>query len=428
MKIHREIGIIIIALFTGLYSFSQEKRDTVLGGNAKQWNLQDCISHALENNISVSQSYLKQRSSELQVNQAKMNRLPSVNGSASQSLFDPMNTSVGVNANLNLFNGFNTENSIKKSKLELERQKIHVEQAKYDIEIAVAEAYLQVLYAHDNVELADLLVSVTEKELKISETKFKIGSISQRDYSDMEAQYANKQYSLIRAQNQYEQHLLTLKQLLELEPGVAFDIVIDRPTAEFEVPSPIDVFNDACKVYPDMRYAEQQLAIDSLSVKMAKSSYYPSLSLSAGVGANINFFDSESELQGNNSLRLSLSVPIFNKWQTKTNVETAKINSEYNVLAVESTKKNLYKQIENACQNAKSYQAEDKALSASLEALNVSVDLARKQFEVGLIDATTLLITETNYAQTKVSQFQAQYMAILNHLVIQHYQGKAIAY
>lgn len=391
----------------------------------ESWTMERCISHALENNISVSQSYLKQRSSELQLKQAKMNRLPSVNGSASQSLLDPANTSFGVNASLNLFDGFNTENNIKKSKIELERQAIQVEQAKYDIEIAVIEAYIQALYAKDNISLAEKLLETSEKEMKISEAKFKVGSISQKDYSDMAAQYANKQYSLIRATNQYSQQLLTLKQLLELGPEVDFDIAEqEQSVSDFEVPSPIDVFNEACKVYPEMLNAEQQLALDSLSVKMAKSSYYPSLSLSAGVGANINFFDSESELQGNNSLRLSLSVPIFNKWQTKTSVETAKINSEYNALSVESARKNLYKQIETACKNAESYQAEDKALEASLEALEVSVELAQKQFEVGLIDATTLLVTETNLAQTSISQLQAKYMARLNYLVILHYQGK----
>ncbi len=115
------------------------------------WTMERCISHALENNISVSQSYLKQRSSELQLKQSKMNRLPSVNGSASQSLLDPMNTSVGVNASLNLFDGFNTENNIKKAKIELERQAIQVEQAKYDIELAVIEAYIQAHYATDNI-------------------------------------------------------------------------------------------------------------------------------------------------------------------------------------------------------------------------------------------------------------------------------------
>jgi len=410
---------ILVALMMCVSVFSQEQK----------WTLQQCVSYALENNLTVSQSNLKQRSSELSYKQSKLNRLPSVNASASQSLLEPTSTSVGLSASMNLFNGFNTENTIKKNKLELDKQSLQTEQVKYDIEISVAEAYIQVLYAKENVVLAEKLLETSKRQLKIAEAKYKVGSMSKKDYSDIEAQYANKEYSLVRAKNQYSQQLLTLKQLLELEPGVSFDIAeSELSLTTFTVPSPLEVYKDACKVYPEMRSAEQQLAIDSLSVKIAKSSYYPSLSVSGGVGASGDFFDNESEWMGNKSLRMSLSVPIFNRWQTKTNVENTKINSEYNALGIESTRKNLYKSIENACQNAEAYQAEDVALQYSLQSLENSLELAQKQFEVGLIDATTLLVTETNYAQTSVSQIQAKYMAVLNYMVILHYQGKTLEF
>lgn len=410
---------ILVALMMCVSVFSQEQK----------WTLQQCVSYALENNLTVSQSNLKQRSSELSYKQSKLNRLPSVNASASQSLLEPTSTSVGLSASMNLFNGFNTENTIKKNKLELDKQSLQTEQVKYDIEISVAEAYIQVLYAKENVVLAEKLLETSKRQLKIAEAKYKVGSMSKKDYSDIEAQYANKEYSLVRAKNQYSQQLLTLKQLLELEPGVSFDIAeSELSLTTFTVPSPLEVYKDACKVYPEMRSAEQQLAIDSLSVKIAKSSCYPSLSVSGGVGASGDFFDNESEWMGNKSLRMSLSVPIFNRWQTKTNVENTKINSEYNALGIESTRKNLYKSIENACQNAEAYQAEDVALQYSLQSLENSLELAQKQFEVGLIDATTLLVTETNYAQTSVSQIQAKYMAVLNYMVILHYQGKTLEF
>lgn len=410
---------ILVALMMCVSVFSQEQK----------WTLQQCVSYALENNLTVSQSNLKQRSSELSYKQSKLNRLPSVNASASQSLLEPTSASVGLSASMNLFNGFNMENTIKKNKLELDKQSLQTEQVKYDIEISVAEAYIQVLYAKENVVLAEKLLETSKRQLKIAEAKYKVGSMSKKDYSDIEAQYANKEYSLVRAKNQYSQQLLTLKQLLELEPGVSFDIAeSELSLTTFTVPSPLKVYEDACKVYPEMRSAEQQLAIDSLSVKIAKSSYYPSLSVSGGVGASGDFFDNESEWMGNKSLRMSLSVPIFNRWQTKTNVENTKINSEYNALGIESTRKNLYKSIENACQNAEAYQAEDVALQYSLQSLENSLELAQKQFEVGLIDATTLLVTETNYAQTSVSQIQAKYMAVLNYMVILHYQGKTLEF
>lgn len=407
----------------GLQSFAQEQTDV------KTWNLDQCISYALDNNISVSQSYLKQRTAELQYKQSKFNRLPSVNASASQSLLDPTSSSVGLSASLNLFNGFNTEYGIKKSKLELEKQSFQTEQAIYDIEIAVAEAYLQVLYYGENIKTSEKTLESSAEQLKLAEAKYKVGSIAKKDFTDIQAQYANNQYSLIRAQNQYEQQKLTLKQLLELSQETTFDIQSPEssPNYDWEIPSPMEVYNEACKTLPEIKNAEQQLVLDSLSLKMAKSSYYPSLSLSAGLGANGDFFDSESEWSGNKSLRMSLSVPIFNKWQTKTNVETTKINAEYNALAVEQTKKSLYKEIEAACLNAKAYQNEWQALQMSAQAAQESYELAQKQFKVGSIDATSLLLAETKMIDANLALNQVHFMTLLSYIIIDHYQGKPIS-
>lgn len=421
---HKIASLVLSLLFFGvnIIAFSQEN-------TTEKWDMKKCIETALEKNISVSQSQLKQRTSELNYNQAKMNRLPSLNGSASQSLLEPTSSSVGLSASVNLFNGFNTEYNIKRSKLELEKQSYITEQTIYDIEIAVAEAYLQVLYYSENIKTSERTLESSAEQLKLAEAKYKVGSIAKKDLTDIQAQYANNQYSLIRAQNQYEQQKLTLKQLLELSPEENFDVVEPElsPNYDMAIPSPMEVFNEACKTLPEIKNAEQQLVIDSLSMKMAKSAYYPSLSLSAGVGASGNFFDNESEWSGNKSLRMSLSVPIFNKWQTKTNVETSKINAEYNALAIESTKKSLYKEIEAACLNAKAYQNEWQALQMSAQAAQESYELAQKQFKVGSIDATSLLLAETKMIDANLALNQVHFMTLLSYIIIDHYQGKPIS-
>lgn len=421
---HKIASLVLSLLFFGvnIIAFSQEN-------TTEKWDMKKCIETALEKNISVSQSQLKQRTSELNYNQAKMNRLPLLNGSASQSLLEPTSSSVGLSASVNLFNGFNTEYNIKRSKLELEKQSYITEQTINDIEIAVAEAYLQVLYYSENIKTSERTLESSAEQLKLAEAKYKVGSIAKKDLTDIQAQYANNQYSLIRAQNQYEQQKLTLKQLLELSPEENFDVVEPElsPNYDMAIPSPMEVFNEACKTLPEIKNAEQQLVIDSLAMKMAKSAYYPSLSLSAGVGASGNFFDNESEWSGNKSLRMSLSVPIFNKWQTKTNVETSKINAEYNALAVESTKKSLYKEIEAACLNAKAYQNEWQALQMSAQAAQESYELAQKQFKVGSIDATSLLLAETKMIDANLALNQVHFMTLLSYIIIDHYQGKPIS-
>lgn len=404
----------------------------IISGNGilaqESWSLEKCITHALENNISISQALLKQRTSEIEYTQSRMNRLPSINASASQSLLEPTTTSIGLNASMNIFNGLNTEHSIKRNKLELEKQNLATEQTKFDIEISIAEAYIQVLYYKDNITAAEQVLNSCEKELQLAQAKYKVGAIAQKDLSDIEAQYANNQYALIRAQNMYAQQKLSLKQILELEPGADFEIHEDSIIIqEYEIPNAIDVYTAACGIIPEIKSAEQQKAIDSLSIKIAQSNYYPSLSLSAGIGANGDFFDNESEWSGNKSLRLSLSIPIFNKWQTKTNVETVKINSEYNTLAIDVTKKNLYKEIESACQNAIAYQGELKALELSVKAAEESYNLTQKQFKVGATDATSLILAQTKYNDAMISLLQAKYMTVLSHMILDHYQGKPIS-
>ena len=351
-----------------------------------------------------------------------------VNASASQSILSPATTSFGINAGMNLYNGLNTEYNIQKQRISLEKQATQTESVKYDITTAVVEAYLQLLYNKENIEVAEKILESSNAQLTLAQAKYKLGSISAKDASDIEAQYANNEYSLIRARNTYAQQLLTLKQLLEINPETNFDIATPTiGTTTYEIPSVNDVYQTAYTQLPNIKNIRQQQSIDSLSIKMAKSAYYPSLSLSAGLGASADYFDNQSEIQGNKSLRLSISVPIFNNLQTKTNVEKARINSEYNTLALESAKKNLYKEIESTCQSAKAYEMELRALEKSEKAAAVSYELAQKQFKVGATSATNLLIAETNYIEANISKLQTKYMAVLYYLLLQQYQGKTIA-
>ena len=417
----RYISAFLMASTIAIAAVSQED-------SSSRWDLSRCISHALENNITISQSKLQQKISALEYTQSKFERLPSVNASASQSLLGPATTSFGINAGMNLYNGLNTEYNIQKQRISLEKQATQTESVKYDITTAVVEAYLQLLYNKENIEVAEKILESSNAQLTLAQTKYKLGSISAKDASDIEAQYANNEYSLIRARNTYAQQLLTLKQLLEINPETNFDIATPTiGTTTYEIPSVNDVYQTAYTQLPNIKNIRQQQSIDSLFIKMAKSAYYPSLSLSAGLGASADYFDNQSEIQGNKSLRLSLSVPIFNNLQTKTNVEKARINSEYNTLALESAKKNLYKEIESTCQSAKAYEMELRALEKSEKAAAVSYELAQKQFKVGATSATNLLIAETNYIEANISKLQTKYMAVLYYLLLQQYQGKTIA-
>ena len=120
--------------------------------SSSRWDLSRCISHALENNITISQSKLQQKISALEYTQSKFERLPSVNASASQSLLGPATTSFGINAGMNLYNGLNTEYNIQKQRISLEKQATQTESVK---DIPEAMAFIIMLIFTEHQELTN---------------------------------------------------------------------------------------------------------------------------------------------------------------------------------------------------------------------------------------------------------------------------------
>ncbi len=101
----------------------------------KIWNLEDCISHALENNIQVQQNELNKEISKQNYIASKYNTLPNLNGSASHTYnfgqtIDPFTNSFAttqvrsnnffLSSSMTLFDGFRNINSIKQSEANLE--------------------------------------------------------------------------------------------------------------------------------------------------------------------------------------------------------------------------------------------------------------------------------------------------------------------
>ena len=423
------INSTIFTLLFYSYSFAQTEEKT-------KWDIQTCINYAVTHNITVNQTSLSQQSSEVTYKQSQYNRLPSISGNVSQTFSNPNNssTSLGIQSDVILFNGNKISNTIEKNKIITEQKSIEIEEAKNNIILAVAESYIQCLYFKENIVIEEKKVIASKKELELSKAKFEAGSIAIKDLSDIESQLANNEYAVIKAKNNYSQQILSLKQLLELKPNTEFEI--SAPTFDIEtliIPDVNTVFESACNRMPEIQRAKQQATIDSLQIKIAKATYFPYLSLSAGVGTNIyenNNINIYNQFNDNyyNSLRVQLTIPIFNNYETKSNVQIAQINSKINLLQTESTKKDLYQKIEQAINNATSYQSELYALQKVENSALKSYELATEQFKFGVINPTDLYISETNYSNAVLSKMQAKYMTFLYYQLLQFYQGNPISF
>ncbi len=428
--------ILIIALFIG-----------ILVPGQKVWNLQDCLNYAVENNITVKKTVLDKTAVEINLEQQKNNKLPSVSGTASVGLtngssIDPITSnfvnqtlfsnSFGITSSMILYQGNKLNLQIEKNQILLNQSKLYQEQAENSIILNVLESYLQALYYNEGIEIAKNSVNSSAQELKFTQIKYKNGAIAKLDLADVETQHAQNQYNVVSAENLYNQQVLKLKQLLELDTNVDFQIEkVALSDALENIPDKQQVYADAISELPDLKIYDIQNDILNKNLEIAKAGYKPSVSLNAGLNTGYSStmdygYFKQMQSNFNKSLGVSLNVPIFSKKQNITDKKLAQIDIEQNKLDKIGAEKTLYSSIETAWQNATANLAQQKAAKVARDNAKLAYDLAAKKYEFGGLTTTELSVSRNNYLNNEQTYLQTKFMAVLYSQLLNFYQGKTL--
>ena len=427
---------LIITLFIGIFAPAQ-----------KVWTLEDCLDYAVKNNISVKKTVLDKTTASLNYQQQKNNKLPTVYGSASVGLtngssIDPitssflnqniLSNSFGVSGNVTVYQGNKLNLQIEQNKMILDQASLYQKQAENNIVLNVLDAYLQALYYYEGIESAKYTANSSAQELKLTQVKYKNGAISKLELADVETQDAQNQYTVVSTENLYNQQVLKLKQLLELDPSVEFQIEkVTLSNLMETIPDKQEVFAQAIENLPDLKIYDAQNEILAKALEITKAGYKPTLSASAGLNTgytstqDYSYF-SQVKNNFNKSVGLSLNVPIFSKKQNDTNVKLAQIDIEQNKLDKISAGKTLYSSIETAWQNAIANQAQQKASKVARDNAKLAYDLASKKYEFGGLTTTELAVSRNTYLTNEQTYLQSKYMSVLYTQLLNFYQGKTL--
>lgn len=427
--------------------------DTTSSSVTNVWTLQDCIDYAMQENISLQQSRLTAESAQVDIKTAKNALFPSLSFSTSHNLINRpyqessytvsgteilmanTNTnysgSYGLNAQWELFNGGRNLKTIKQEELNSRIAGLDFETTANSIEESIAQVYVQILYASESVKVNENTLEVSKAQRDRGKELFEAGSISSADYAQLESQVSNDNYQLVTAITALEDYKLQLKQLLEMEGNVEMLLYIPELNDNdvlARLPDKESVYASALQTRPEIESGKLNVSASELDIKIAKSSYYPSLSLSAGIGTShttgTDYTFSEQIKNGwNNSVGLTLSVPIFSRRQTKSAVEKAQIGLESTKLQLRETEKELYRTIENLWLDAWSAQQQYLAAAERVKSSRTSFDLVSEQFNLGMKNTVELLTEKNNLLSAEQELLQAKYMAILNIQLLKFYQG-----
>lgn len=422
----------------------------------EQWTLQQCIDYALEKNISIQKNRINVQSADIDTKTAKAAFFPSLNASVNQRVVNnpysenntiidgdritannsktSYNGSYGIDASWSLFNGGRRLNTLKQQKVAQDIAELNVEESENSIQESIVQMYIQILYANEAVGINEATVEVSKAECERGKELLDAGSISSADYAQLEAQYSNNKYMLVTSRATLQDYKLQLKQLLEIDGDMNMDIVIpDIDDSDVLVPLPqkSDIYRTALLTRPEIKSGELSVEQSDLDISIAKSGYYPSLSLSAGIGTNHTngndfTFSEQVKTNWNNSMGITLSIPLYSNRQTRSNVQKAKLQKQTYELDLLDKQKALYRTIESYWLDANSAQQQYAAALEKLKSAKVSYDLVSEQFNIGMKNTVELLTEKNNYLSAQQEVLQAKYMSVMNILMLNFYNDMPI--
>ena len=422
----------------------------------KQWTLRNCIDYALEHNITIRRNRINVESTQEDVKTAKADFLPSLSGNISQRIVNRPNSasgtiisgdnittsesktsyngSYGIDANWTVYNGSKRVNTLKQQQLNSRVAELTVDESENSIEENITQLYVQILYSAEAVKVNESTLEVSRKEFERGQELFNAGSIASSDLAQLEAQVSNDNYQLVTSQTTLQNYKLQLKQLLELDGDFEMDLFLpplDDSSVLIPLPTKDDVYQTALNLRPEIESSKLNIEASDMNIKIARAGYIPSLSLSAGIGttnANGNDFSFSEQVKQNwnNSIGLTLSIPIFDKRQTKSAVNKAKLQRQTSELDLMDNQKTLYKTIESLWLSANSAQQQYVAATQKLKSTQASYALVSEQFNLGMKNTVELLTEKNNLLSAQQETLQAKYTAILNAGLLRFYQGEQI--
>jgi outer membrane protein len=127
-------------------------------------------------------------------------------------------------------------------------------------------------------------------------------------------------------------------------------------------------------------------------------------------------------------LGLNLNVPIFNRFQTRNSVRNARIDRENQLLALDNTKKSLYKEIQQAYYSTVAAQQKLKSCMQASQSAADAFRLTTAKYEQGQATITEFNEQKNNYLRTESDLTQARYEYLYQTALIQFYRGKALSF
>lgn len=432
-------GFIAMLAFAGLSACQGS-----IQAQVKKWTLAECIDYAVTHNIEIKQSDNRIQNLKVQKSTLRNSFLPELNAGVSQNFTfgrslnqdntyensNIQNSSFSVTTEIPIFAGFKRTASIAQNRFDLLVAEANRERIENNLSLNVTTAYFQILLNKEIYRIALEQIQLTKEQEACTQLLIENGKAAESQLYDVRAQLADDELIATKARNSLRIACLDLTQLMELKGHEPFDIdSLDGEMTVVDTLSPMNIYKSALSCMPQVRQAYYTLQSKTKGIRIAKSGYYPTLSFTAGI--NTNYYDNGSGLgetfrkQFNNNMQkilcLTVRIPLFDRFSTRNLVKVAHIDEDNARLLLESEKKQLYKDIEQAYTDAISafekYRSTTKAVIANREAHRYALE----KYAAGKSTVLEYNEIKMKLADALSQQSQAKYTYLLKDRILAFY-------
>ena len=421
------------------------------------WTLQDCLNYAMQNNITLQRARLQQQSAAEDVKGQKAALLPSLSASTNHSVgYRPWqdsgvrtvtngqvnakidktyyNGSYGLNAQWTVWNGNRNRNNVKLSELSEQQAELETAITANSIQERIAQLYVQILYLDEAIKVSQSSLETSKKNEERGREILEVGKMSKADLAQLTAQRATDEYNVVEAQAQKATYLLQLKQLLELTADQEFDIVVPATSdalALGDIPPLQDVYEQSLAYRPEIENSRLAIESSGLSVAIAKAGRLPSIGVTGGLGSSTNSLSDNgwgNQMKTNYDMSggITVSIPLFDQRQTRTQVNKARIQQQQAQLDLQDQQKQLYQTIEQYWLDATTNQQKFRAAMTNVESEEQSFSLLEEKFNVGLTNIVELMSGKDRLLAAQQNRLQSKYQTLLNLHLLRFYAGQTM--
>ena len=441
-------ALALLVLLTGLPTTAQAQQPQ----DTTRITFNEAVRTALDQNTEIKRAQAQARQSNVQVRSEWMDFAPDLSVSSDVSRrvgrnfsqvtgdFTTQSTdffNLTGRSSVTLFNGFENTSSLREAREQAGADQTNLKRTQREVVFSVMDQFIALVESREIVRVRREQVEAQRQRLRQIEQFVEAGSRPVSDLYTAEADLADAEQQLLQGEREREISQTQLIQTLQLDPREAYDFQVPDLAEDTVGASRYDLsslIDEAFQERLDLRVAEAERRAAEQGVRSARSSYYPSLSLSGsygtdwssrGLGGEVSDdFANQLDVNRGGGISLSLNIPIFDQFNRSSQVESAQVQAQSAEYALQDQRQQVALQVRQSYLDYQNAVQQLEAANKRLRAAEQARTAAQERYELGSADIVELQNAIRDYVDAASQQVRARYNLIFQRKRIDYNVGR----